>query len=203
MKFPEISKLIKEQRYLREITLYELEEIVGVTASYLSQVENGNKLPSKRVLFLITHFLGIHTGVENNFQEKLIKEYAGVKELNESELWKEYRTFIKEYLDEKMKPMRKWADDWNNNRIQATKNTLDAKRIEKPYFDIKWLLTQKDFEVFFGRDYDIQGTQWQGSDMMDKILFNRLNDEDIKIIHDLIEAYISNRYKKVFSKESN
>jgi len=32
--------------------------------------------------------------------------------------------------------------------------------------------------------------------MLDKLFFHRLHDEDIKIIHGIIEAYISNRYEK-------
>lgn len=192
---------MKKQRKLRDVTLSDLERAVEVTASYLSQVENGNKLPSKEVLFKIAHWLGVHSG--NNFEEELIYVYAEYKNIDNNELMEEFQTFIKDYLDEKMKPMKKMADDWGNNKIQVTKNTLDAKRIDKPYFDLKWLLTQKEYEVFYGREYDIQGTQWVGKDIMDKMLFNRLNDEDIKIIREMIEAYISNRYKKIYKKKGD
>jgi len=201
LKYPTIHKLIKDQRETKDFTLYELEKLVGVTASYLSQVANGNKLPSEKVLFLITHYLGIHTDTEKVFQDGMIREYARIKEMNVDKLHKKYKDYINKYFDDKLKPLNKWADDYNKNKIQATKNTLDSTRIDKPYFDIQWLLTQNDYEVFYGRDYDIQGTQWAGKDIMDKVFFNRLNDEDIKIIHDLIEAYISNRYEKVVKKK--
>ncbi|MFB4472729.1 helix-turn-helix domain-containing protein [Oceanobacillus caeni] len=200
MKYPKISKLMKKQRKIREATLAHLESMVGVTASYLSQVENGNKLPSKEVLFKLAHWLSVHSENEYQFKEELFSAYAEYKKIDKDDLMVEFSIFIKKYLDEKTKPLREWADDWSNNRIQATKHTLDAKRIEKPYFDLKWLLTQKEYEVFYGREYDIQGTQWVGENIMDKVMFNRLHDEDIEIIHDMIEAYISNRYGKVYKK---
>lgn len=203
MSYSKFGEMIKKQRNLKDATIYDVGKLADVTNTYISQIENGKKLPSKKVIFLIAHFLGIHSGENNNFREEIIREYAKLKDIDETELMNEFQTYIKDYLDEKMKPMKKMAEDWDNNRIQAKKNTLETQRIEKPYFDLKWLLNQKEYEVLYGREYDIQGTQWVGKDIMDKMLFNRLNDEDIKIIREMIEAYISNRYKKIYKKKGD
>lgn len=192
MKYPFISKLIKEQRKIKDMTLNELENVIGVTASYLSQVENGNKLPSEKVLFSIAYYLDIRP-VKNNYQEKLITEYANIKGLNEKELWNDFRKFKASLIRDVEYSLNNSIDTVNKNKFKLKKGTLKAEPIEEPYFDLKWLLTQKEYEVFYGRDYNINPGD---KSILDKLFFQRLRDEDIKIIHGIIEAYISNRYEK-------
>ncbi|WP_413357513.1 helix-turn-helix domain-containing protein [Robertmurraya sp. 2P01SA] len=192
MKYPFISKLIKEQRKIKDMTLNELENVIGVTASYLSQVENGNKLPSEKVLFSIAYYLDIRP-VKNNYQEKLITEYANIKGLNEKELWNDFRKFKASLIRDVEYSLNNSIDTVNKNKFKLKKGTLKAEPIEEPYFDLKWLLTQKEYEVFYGRDYNINPGD---KSILDKLFFHRLRDEDIKIIHGIIEAYISNRYEK-------
>ncbi|PLR81857.1 hypothetical protein CVD25_15420 [Bacillus canaveralius] len=192
MKYPVISKLIKEQRKIKDMTLNELENAIGVTASYLSQVENGNKLPSEKVLFSIAYYLDIRS-VKNNYQEKLITEYANIKGLNEKELWNDFRKFQASLIRDVEYSLNNSIDTVNKNKFKLKKGTLKAEPIEEPYFDLKWLLTQKEYEVFYGRDYNINPGE---KSILDKLFFHRLRDEDIKVIHGIIEAYISNRYEK-------
>ncbi len=195
MKYPVISMLMKEQREIKGMTLYELEKVVGVTASYLSQVENGNKLPSEKVLFAIAYFLDVGT-IKNNYREKLITEYAGIKELDENELWNEFQRFqsFQAILIKEMEnSMNKSINTINRNKFKLKKGTLKAEPIEEPNFDLKWLLTQKEYEVFYGREYNINPEK---ESKLDKYLYHRLRDEDLKIIHGIIEAYISNKYEK-------
>jgi transcriptional regulator with XRE-family HTH domain len=192
MKYPVISKLIKEQRKIKDMTLNELENAIGVTASYLSQVENGNKLPSEKVLFSIAYYLDIHS-VKNNYQEKLITEYANIKCLNEKELWNDFRKFQASLIRDVEYSLNNSIDTVNKNKFKLKKGTLKAEPIEEPYFDLKWLLTQKEYEVFYGRDYNINPGE---KSILDKLFFHRLRDEDIKVIHGIIEAYISNKYEK-------
>jgi transcriptional regulator with XRE-family HTH domain len=192
VKYPVISKLIKEQRKIKEMTLNELENAIGVTASYLSQVENGNKLPSEKVLFSIAYYLDIRS-VKNNYQEKLITEYANIKGLNEKELCNDFRKFQASLIRDVEYSLNNSIDTVNKNKFKLKKGTLKAEPIEEPYFDLKWLLTQKEYEVFYGRDYNINPGE---KSILDKLFFHRLRDEDIKVIHGIIEAYISNRYEK-------
>lgn len=192
MKYPVISKLIKEQRKIKDMTLNELENAIDVTASYLSQVENGNKLPSEKVLFSIAYYLDIRS-VKNNYQEKLITEYANIKGLNEKELWNDFRKFRASLIRDVEYSLNNSIDTVNKNKFKLKKGTLKAEPIEEPYFDLKWLLTQKEYEVFYGRDYNINPGE---KSILDKLFFHRLRDEDIKVIHGIIEAYISNRYEK-------
>ncbi|MGJ9458506.1 helix-turn-helix domain-containing protein [Oceanobacillus sp. CF4.6] len=195
MNYPVISKLIKEQREIKGMTLNDLEKVIGVTASYLSQVENGNKLPSEKVLFSIAYFLDIGS-VKNNYQEKLITEYAAIKGLNENELWNDLQKFRADLLRTLEKSMNTSIDTVSKNKFKLKKGTLKVEPIDEPYFDLKWLLTQKEHEVFYGRDFNIRGEYSGGESKLDKFFYHRLRDEDIKIIHGIIEAYISNRYEK-------
>ncbi|MFD1363429.1 helix-turn-helix domain-containing protein [Lentibacillus salinarum] len=196
MKYPVISNLIKEQRKIKGMTLNELEKVAGVTASYLSQVENGNKIPSKKVLFSIAYFLDDRSNVKNNYQGKLITEYAAIKELNKNELWNDFQRFQRFHsnlIREMENSMNESIDTVNKNKFRIKKGALKAEPIAEPYFDLKWLLTQKDYEVFYGSDYNINSGE---ESELDKVFYPRLRDEDKKIIHGIIEAYISNRYEK-------
>lgn len=193
MKYPVISKLIKDQREIKDITLNELEKAIGVTASYLSQVENGNKIPSEKVIFSIAYFLDNSSIVKNNYQEKLITEYANIKGLNEKELWNDFQRYQANLIREVEYSLNNSIDTVNKNKFKLKKGSLKAEPIEEPYFDLKWLLTQKEYEVFYGRDYNINSGE---KSILDKLFFHRLAEEDKKIIHGIIEAYISNRYER-------
>jgi len=205
MTYSNFGELIKEQRKIKEGTIYDVGKLAGVSNTYISQIENGKKLPSKKVLFLIVHFLGIHTGVDNNFQDEALKIYSEYKRINFDELKEEFDTYITDYIHQFMQPLNDLSNDISNNRIQAEKGTLEVERIDKPYFDLNWLLTQKDYEVLYHRDYDIQNTNRRRKDMdiMEKLLYNRLSDVDIKTIRELIEAYISNKYYRFPDKKGD
>lgn len=197
MSFESFGKLIKEQRLKKEGTIYELGKLAGVSNTYISQIENGKKIPSKKVFFLLTHFLGIHIENGDEFQVEMLRKYAEIKDIKVSDLSKQFFTYIDEYIEEKMKPLTNLSDDFSNNRIKINKGTLETERIDKPYFDLNWLLTQKEYEVLYHRDYDIQKTTGKkGMNTIDKLMYNRLTDIDIKTIREMIEAYISNKYRK-------
>lgn len=205
MKYPKTSKLMKEQRKIKEMTIYNLSDLVNVTASYLSQVENGNKLPSRDVFYRITYWLDIHT--DNNFSEKFLTSYAVYQGFDPDTFIELFEGWAEAYSEMLMEPFKEFTDDVTQNKLEVKKNTLETSRIDKPYFDLHWLLTQNDYEVLYHRDYDIQNTKERTSkkrlDRMEKVLYNRLNDEDIKTIRELIEAYISNKYRKFPDKEGD
>lgn len=196
MKYPVISKLIKEQRKIKGMTLNELEGFTGSTASYLSQIENGNKIPSEKVIFSLAYFLEDRSNVNSNYQEELITEYAVIKDVDRNSLWSGFQKFqrFNDNLLQKMEEsMNESVGITNKNKFKLKKGTLKAEPLEEPYFDLKWLLTQKEYEVFYGRDYNINLGEESKSD---KVFYPRLRDEDLKIIHGIIEAYISNKYER-------
>ncbi len=196
MKYPVISKLIKEQRKIKGMTLNELEGFTGSTASYLSQIENGNKIPSEKVIFSLAYFLDDRSNVNSNYQEELITEYAVIKDVDRNSLWSGFQKFqrFNDNLLQKMEEsMNESVGITNKNKFKLKKGTLKAEPLQEPYFDLKWLLTQKEYEVFYGRDYNINLGEESKSD---KVFYPRLRDEDLKIIHGIIEAYISNKYER-------
>ncbi|WP_208975862.1 helix-turn-helix domain-containing protein [Oceanobacillus kimchii] len=188
--------MIKEQRKIKGMTLNELEGFTGSTASYLSQIENGNKIPSEKVIFSLAYFLDDRSNVNSNYQEELITEYAVIKDVDRNSLWSGFQKFqrFNDNLLQKMEEsMNESVGITNKNKFKLKKGTLKAEPLQEPYFDLKWLLTQKEYEVFYGRDYNINLGEESKSD---KVFYPRLRDEDLKIIHGIIEAYISNKYER-------
>jgi transcriptional regulator with XRE-family HTH domain len=58
-----IGRNMKLIRTARDTTLSDLASKVGVTASYLSLVENERRKPSLKTLEAIAHSLGVHTSI--------------------------------------------------------------------------------------------------------------------------------------------
>ena len=69
-----IGKMIKELRTDQGLTLRQLADMIGVSSSYISQVENEKASPSIATLRLIAHALGIR--VVDFFSDELIQDPA-------------------------------------------------------------------------------------------------------------------------------
>jgi len=208
VEYPKFAGSMSKLRSLRNKTVYDVAEYVGVSHTYISQIENGKKLPSKKVLFPLVHYLGRTKGYryEKTWDVKtgsleLIKIYSDYKDMSYHNLINEYLSYVNDLSSIKSEQLEKAANALKNNRVKVSVDNDDFEELDKPYFDIKWLLTQKDYAVFFGRDYDAGGVL----NVKDKIgkndLYQALNQEDTNTILDLIEAYLSNKYRKVTEKD--
>lgn len=76
MKEQDFSKIMKEKRKERGMTLEELAAMTNVSAAYLSRIERGErKAPSYNIMEKIFTALGMNIGVEENigFEEEFLK----------------------------------------------------------------------------------------------------------------------------------
>ena len=58
----ELGKIIKQQRLISELTLYDLARASGVSPSHLSRIEKGQRSPSAHILGKIAKPLGFSEG---------------------------------------------------------------------------------------------------------------------------------------------
>jgi len=216
MEYPDFALLIKEFRSYRKKTVYEVAEFVEVSPTYISQIENGKKLPSKKVLFPLARFLGLKNDKgywekvynTNYHEKKLLEVYAEYKNISFKKLYNEYSDYISSEIRKNLKEFGD-IEKRRNNEFSVNKKNGNVELLKKPYFDLEWLLTQDQYHVFYGREYNIQNLNKDKISISEFSLYNILNDIDIKIIKGLIDAYISNKYlelteenhKKHFSKE--
>jgi transcriptional regulator with XRE-family HTH domain len=193
------GELVKEQRLKTDATTYDLGDTVGVSNTYISQIETGKKIPSKKVLFKLIYWLDPRN--EYEFPERILKIYCDLKSLPYEETLESFYAFKEDFLKDVFRNMDEKAESYTNNKIAVSKKDMTVETIEKPYFDLKWLLEQEDFEVLYGREYDIQKTMAGNyENLLDKVLYNRLNKEDVKLIREIIETIISNKYHKLPNK---
>lgn len=205
MKFPKFAEHLKELRLFRKKTVYEVAEASSVSPTYISQMENGQKLPSQKILFSLARYLGSKN--DKGFMEKvekdyydglnLIKIYAEYKGLQYNKVWSSYFEYVSEELKKETNFLFDSIELKKENKLKINKNTEEITALDTPFLDLEWLLHQKDFYVFYGHDYDTREVQKKKETIETNDFYNTLAEEDIKMISALIKTYISNKYEKV------
>lgn len=97
----------------------------------------------------------------------------------------------------------KIESDIFSNKIKLVKGTTKKEVIEKPYFDLNWLLTQNEYEVFFDRSFLLDNNFLNKKHFTEKDMYyyNVLNDNDLKTIKDLIVVFLLNKYNYIKNKD--
>ena len=91
----EIGKLIREARRKKKYTIMLLADEVGMSATSLVRVENGERIPTKDVLEKISSILSLNIDLDQ--YEREVREYrASHKELKPYELFNKVDNVIKE-----------------------------------------------------------------------------------------------------------
>lgn len=201
MKFGE---KLKEIREFKKMSLNKLAKEADISPSYISKLENNpNKTPSDEMLFKITHGLCApidkdmdHTMTSGDILEEfyLTDNY----ELNEKEISVklfEFLEFTKDVLTKATNNIINMEQTIYENRLKINKNTLNSEVTDYPYFDLKWLLSQNKFKVYYGRQHLIKDiSNLSGKERLD---YNELSKHDLNTISAIIEAYIGSNYKKL------
>ena len=207
--------MLKTNRSIKNLTTYDLGHQTGVSNAYISKIENGSRLPSETVLFSLVLNLGFdsysdvlqlrkNTDSRLYSSVKILTKYAEYKNINKDDLLERYDDFHFKYL-ESLKVSKKDIDKINEHEIKIPKNSSESINIEEPYLDLKWLLTQDKYEVFYGKDYDFLRLKGEKFDP-DIIGFHHhhlLNREDLQTIYNVIEEILSNKYEKNIDKNRN
>lgn len=205
MKYPKFAEHLKELRLFRNKTVYEVAEANSISPTYISQMENGQKLPSQDLLFSIARFLGLKNDkgyilkmTNDEFDgTKLIKIYADYKKLDKKVFLNRFISYTVEQVKKDTEVLFNNFELKKENKLKINKNTKEITALDTPFFDLEWLLHQKDFYVFYGHDYDIREVQKKKKSIETNDFYNTLPEEDIKMISALIKTYISNKYEKV------
>lgn len=204
MEFSDFAKAVKDFRTFRGKTVYEVAKASGVSHTYISQIENGKRVPSLKVLFPLVRFLGAENdkgylgkmeNIEYN-ESGLLDIYAECKDVEAKNIHEKYLEYITEDIRKELSILHD-PEMIDNNQIKINKNDNRITSIEKPYYDLKWLLNQSENYIFYGREYDIRGLKKESEIITSTDIYSILTEEDLATISDLIEAYISNKYPKI------
>lgn len=139
-----IGDYVKEVRSDLGLTVREFGRLVGISGSYINQVEQTQKTLSKKKLFDFILFFNVKRrdlGI-NLPADEIIKVYCENKNISYERIYTEYE----ELRLSEGKMQATLADDLTTGRAEKDKDGY-LKKIDKPYYNLKWLLTQKDNEV--------------------------------------------------------
>ncbi|UXU51435.1 helix-turn-helix domain-containing protein [Staphylococcus arlettae] len=200
MRFGEV---LNKYRELAGLSINQLGKEASITPTYISRIQNNpDKLPSKKVLLKLASVLKLVEETHNPiYLEELLYAYCEEKGLSEEEFQKlnyEFYMFMNERIDSTKEELKETKDkifknqfviNRTNQSFLYLKNSETLQEISNyPLFDLKWLLTQKKYEVFFGRNIELNEK---------KGFYNVLKEEDVHIIYKLIEGYLHAKYNGV------
>ncbi|MGK0576796.1 helix-turn-helix domain-containing protein [Macrococcus capreoli] len=214
------EKLNNLREYLG-ISINKLGEAANISPTYISRIQNNPaKKPSKK-LFLKLTYVFLEKGMLNKIEtspkfQELYFEYirsfvTDNEKLTEDEarqvelLNEEATAYFKKTLEEVSSQIFNLRENFYKNLFLIQTNDHDIKSFknfdmnnlqDKPIFDLKWLLNQEKYEVFYGRDRLLHNSKKNIS-----IDYNVLSKEDKELIFNLIEAYLKTKYMRLDEPE--
>lgn len=203
------------------LSINKLGENAGVSPTYISRIQNNpDKKPSKKVFLKITYaFMTKLMAEENKNNSEIKKLYANYMRsfitdneiLNSEEqeqleaLYKETTEYFEKTFKEKATDLFKLKDRFyknlflihtSGNKVEVF-DSLDMNTLkEKPLFDLKWLLTQDKYEIFYGRERLLTDSKEHLS-----IDYNTISKGDKEIIFNIIDSYIKTKYMRLDDPE--
>ena len=166
----DFSNILKKFRKEEDLTLDTLSKYLGVSDVYVSKLENGKRFPSKNILFWYVLFMDqsqMHDDIE-----KLLTIFSENKKIS-------YEQFREKQKKHSSKIQRK--------EIKLTMNEFNQYQIEEidePYFDLKWLLNQSEYKLFYS-----------GIDNKNSLGFNEvLSESDKKMLSEIVNSVIQRIY---------
>ncbi len=217
LKFGEI---VKEERNRHGLSVRELSELSGVSTAYISKIENNKRAyPSKETIFNISFgfdeflienydFILYDDITIDFYSYKLFLDFLKAKDSNflESDISKLTNEYLSHYIKRfgnSVKKNNEITQEIFNNEIELEKGNSEGKVIDKPNYDLEWLLSQKQFEVFYGRSFLTKPEILNNQKLTPKLMYyyNSLDESDLITIKKLIEAYLESKYEKINNKK--
>lgn len=216
MKF---SEILKRYRLQENLSINKLSKLSGVSTTYISKLENNNRAyPTVEIIFNLAYGLTMkikekYKDIENSDDflypqiEEMISSFATSEDSNLENETKNtiIDDFIK-FIERKEKEFlnKSFGDNKEiyENKVALISNSMDYQKIDYPYFDLKWLLSQNKFEVFYGRDFITDFATIEDDKLNTKSMYfyNILDKDDLKTIQKLIEVYLESKYPKIKNK---
>ncbi|HAZ5069718.1 helix-turn-helix transcriptional regulator [Staphylococcus aureus] len=177
----DFSNILKNFRKEEDLTLDTLSKYLGVSDVYVSKLENGKRFPSKNILFWYVLFMDqsqMHDDIE-----KLLTIFSENKKISYEQLRTEYDEFVKKFREKQ----NKHSSKIQRKEIKLTMNEFNQYQIEEidePYFDLKWLLNQSEYKLFYS-----------GIDNKNSLGFNEvLSESDKKMLSEIVNSVIQRIY---------
>ncbi|WP_418129166.1 helix-turn-helix transcriptional regulator [Staphylococcus sp. HKU1] len=182
-KEEEFAKIIKETRLSGGVTLDDLAKFVGVSDVYISRIENAKRFPSKKVLFPLLLFIEYeeYTG---DLVNKLLTLFSTIKDINHQDLENEYQQYRNDFKQNQIDLSNKIKNHQLEVSIDKF-NKVTSKTIDKPYYDLSWLLTQEEYVLFFS-DIETNNNEY---------FKHSLTDKDKQMIYNVVKNVLKRVYE--------
>ncbi|CCI58493.1 helix-turn-helix domain-containing protein [Staphylococcus equorum] len=195
-----IGDYIRKLRKDLGMTLEDFSRAISLSKSYINQIEKNERTPSKQKLFEIICYFNEFQKIDPQLPtDEIIIAFSDYKQVDYKKLLLEYNDFVEGFhtrLKEHEKNSGVSVDNIDSNKFEyPTDHGKNLKELDKPYFDLEWLLSQNEFHVFYGKKY-ITDTNQIHTDSFDSLTYNKLNDDDKKMIKNVIESIFDNKYQK-------
>lgn len=214
------GEILKKERVSWKLSVKELSTLSGVSQTYISKLENGKRnFPSLETIFNL--LIGFKTHIEykmgsespfyeinNSYLDEILIMFINssnstISDRDPNELITQFNEYYDVTIKKKQNENSKIESDIFSNKIKLVKGTTKKEVIEKPYFDLNWLLTQNEYEVFFDRSFLLDNIFLNKKHFTEKDMYyyNVLNDNDLKTIKDLIVVFLLNKYNYIKNKD--
>ncbi len=199
-----LGDYLKSYREINDLTTRELGDRFDITPSYVTQIEHGKRMPSKNKLFQIMSYFANEIGdfgIGEIPREEIIKEYTSNKKAPFEAVLKEYFEYEDTRKKEKfeiLNGLNKDGEKLHNKQVKLYKKESRIEIIEAPYFNLAWLLTQDDFEVFFLDDFNNVTEQRIDGEIpiFNSIYASVLSETDKKMIYNVLKEIFEHRFKE-------
>ncbi|RIO39945.1 hypothetical protein BUZ60_11945, partial [Staphylococcus nepalensis] len=114
-------------------------------------------------------------------------------------LYSEYLFYYLSKLKKDTTKNQNHTDEIFKNEVKVLKGDSIAEIMDNPYFDLNWLISQRDYEVFYGRKHLTKSETIYNNKLTPKNMYyyNTLDNNDLNTIKKLIEAYLDSKYHRV------
>lgn len=199
-----LGDYFKKLRKDLDMTLEDFAYSVELSKSYINQIEKNERIPSKNTLFSIICYFNVFQKIKPQLPDnEILDVFSELKGLDKTKTRREYWGYVERFLrnlQDRQKELGYSIDSLDNNRLEyPTDHSKPIKELEKPYFDLEWLLSQNEFHVFWGNKFFTDKNQIH-TDPTDEITYSKLNDDDKKMIKEIVESIFKTKYnQKKFS----
>ncbi|PKE17383.1 helix-turn-helix domain-containing protein [Macrococcoides caseolyticum] len=196
-----LGNYLKAYRVKNDLTTRQLGDYLDVSSSYITQLEHGKRMPSKLKLYEILTYFTVNVGVTDLPIEEIIKDYCNNKKVTFDTVYDEYIVYEKKYKKMKYESLygeNKDGEKLHNAQVRIHKDENKIVIIEEPYFNLAWLLSQDDYEVFFLDEFNTQKeARFEGEiPIMNSIYGAILTKEDKIMIYEILKQVFKHRFKK-------
>ncbi|WJP98436.1 helix-turn-helix domain-containing protein [Macrococcus bovicus] len=214
------GEILRKNRLEEDLSVNKLADYSNVSNAYISKLENG-----KRNFPSLPYIFNIVAGFKRHYKEKndnlsnwsdfvetdtayLLDTFLNADDSNLDEEQKEsaydlFDSFYEELLNKRLSYNKTISNDIFQNKVEVNSNGTKIETLNKPYYDLAWLLTQKEYKVFFGRDFIFEPNIYDPDHLSPEEMFfyNTLNSEDLETIYKIIQVFLENKYSKINDSE--